>query len=77
LYIADSIKFALGGHWEAIVWWSLNQIIALFHMPKCPITNDQFITSPTFFGLAVTKTYEMGAGIQVKASSSDVIYTVL
>ena len=39
--------------------------------------NDQFITKAIFFYLAVTKAYEMGAGIQVKASSWNVVYTVL
>ena len=39
--------------------------------------NDQFTTKATFFDLAVTKAYEMGVGIQVKASSWNVVYTVL
>ena len=30
------------GHWEAIVWWSLKQIITLCCMPKCPIDKATF-----------------------------------
>ena len=65
------------GHWEAIVWRSLQT--KSLHCSICPMPNYQWqsITKATFFYLAVTKTYEMGAEIQVKASSWDVIYTVL
>ena len=30
------------GHTEAIVFWSLRQIITLFRMLRCPIPNGQF-----------------------------------
>ena len=45
IHTAGSIKVALGigiEEEEAIVWWSLREIIALFGMPKCPIANCQF-----------------------------------
>ena len=53
LYAAGSIKVALGigiGQQEAIVWFTLPQIIALFGMPKCPIPYCQF---PTFIESAI------------------------
>ena len=36
--IADSLKVAFR-LWEAILWWSLKQIIALYHTPKGPMAN--------------------------------------
>ena len=45
--MADSIKVAsMGiGHTEAIVFWSLRQIITLFRMPRCPMPKEAFIES--------------------------------
>ena len=33
------------GHTEAIVFWSLRQIITLFRMPRCPMPKEAFIES--------------------------------
>ena len=72
LFIANSMKAALGIRKLLFGGHSSNSL----HCSIC--SNAQWpITRATFFDLAVTKTYEMGAGIQVKASLWDVIYTVL